>query len=65
MLAHKLVPYWQAVVLLLFYALLRDKVPFCCSTSKEGAHKQNVFLLSMLSVEIRFSEEKVVARDKL
>jgi len=34
LLVPKMLPYWQVVVVLLFYALLRDKIliPFYCST---------------------------------
>ena len=60
-----MVPCWQVVFLLLFCTLVRDRILFCCSTLSEGAHRQNVFLKRMLSVEIIFSGEKVVTRDKL
>jgi len=38
---------------------------FSVVAPREGTLKQNVFLLSMLSFEIRFSWEKVITKDKL
>ena len=52
------------VILLLFYALPGGKIRFV-ATPRECAPEHNIFLLSMLFVEIRFSWWKVVTRGKL
>jgi len=62
MLVHELVPWW-----LFCYDFMHSikERSHLVAAPRECASEQNIFMLSMLSIEIIFSGRKVVTRGKL